>query len=133
MAKRSARFNFRRVLTPIGFVRVPTARVVLSHGRKTVELEMTIDSGADLSMIPYQVGVGLGLATGKTVHNLSGVAGGLPYLLRRVLFRLGPFSFHARVAWAQRDDVPILLGRAGVFDRFAITFDEHRNSVTFRA
>lgn len=111
---------------------VPTARVILSHGKKSVELEMTIDSGADLSMIPYQVGVGLGLGSGKAVHNLSGVAGGLPYLLRRLHFRLGPFSFLARVAWAQRDDVPMLLGRADVFDRFVITFHEHRSVITFR-
>lgn len=90
------RFPFRRLLTPVGFVRVPTARVELRHGRNAIEVEMTIDSGADLSMIPYQVGIALGLAPGVAVRDLRGVSGDLPYLLYHVRFRLGPHSFRAR-------------------------------------
>ena len=40
---KTARFRFVRVLTQIGFVRVPMARVGISHRGKSVELEMTVD------------------------------------------------------------------------------------------
>jgi len=69
-----------------------------------MDVEMTVDSGADLSMIPYQVGLGLGLARSRvTLRELSGVAGGLRYDLHRLCLRLGPFDFRARVACRGRD------------------------------
>ena len=48
---RHVTFDYERVLTPIGFVWVPVVRVQLRHGRKTLELDMTVDSGADLDVI----------------------------------------------------------------------------------
>lgn len=127
-----ARFDFRRVLTPVGFVWVPLAQVILHHGRQSIEVEMTIDSGADLSMIPLQVGLSLGLRKiRKPVRLLSGLSGGVPYVLLRLGFQLGPFRFRPRLAWAQVDDVPMLLGRTDVFSRFVIRFDERRRQVTF--
>ena len=38
----------------------------------------------------------------------------------------------ARVGWSLREDVPFLLGRMGVFDRFSIEFREHEEKVVFR-
>ncbi len=130
---KEARFEFVRVLTPVGFVLVPVARIRLTYDGRTAELEMTIDSGADLTMIPFQVGLVLGMKPGRSaVRRLSGVAGGIPYILRVVRLGIGPFNIKSRVAWAQLDDVPILLGRADVFNRFRITFDERRRLVAFR-
>jgi len=130
---RVAHFPFTRVLTPIGLIQAPIVHVVLSHGTRAVEVEMTVDSGADLTMIPHQLGKSLGLrATTSTTRRLSGVAGGLQYRLARLQIRLGQFTFPARVAWARHDDVPELLGRLDVFNKFAITFDEAHRRITFR-
>src|ERR1051326_561111 len=109
-------FDYERVLTPIGFVWVPVARVILRHQRNALELDMTVDSGADLTMVPYQVGISLGFRRGKShVSTLSGIAGGTPYVLQKALLEIGPIRLRSRLAWAQTDDVPILqIGRAHV-------------------
>jgi hypothetical protein len=105
----------------------------MSYHGASIELEMTVDSGADLSMIPHQVGLALGMKQGRApLRQLTGVAGGVPYVLMRARYQVGAHAFPARVAWAQRDEVPMLLGRVDVFSRFTITLDERRRVVTFR-
>ncbi|GEM_PF-6176724 len=54
---RRVSFEYERVLTPIGFTWIPIARVCLTFGRRRLELDMTCDSGADLTLIPHQVGL----------------------------------------------------------------------------
>ncbi len=131
--ERRVSFAYERALTPIGFTWIPMARVSLSHWRRRLELDMTCDSGADLTMVPFQVGKSLGMRRGtQTIATLSGIAGGTPYLLRSVTLRLGPIRLRCRLAWAQSEDVPMLLGRTDVFDRLRVTFDGRRRRVTFR-
>lgn len=126
-------FPYERILTPIGFVWIPLARVEISRQSIRMELDMIVDTGADLTMIPYQVGVNLGLRRGRSrITTLSGISGGTPYVLKRVSFRIGPFRVSARTAWAQRDDVPMLLGRVDMLDRFKVIFDGRRRRVTIR-
>ena len=129
---RHVTFDYERVLTPIGFVWLPVARVGLCHAKTALELDMTVDSGADLTMIPLQVGISLGFHKGSThTSMLSGIAGGTPYLLKKATLELGPIRLRARLAWAQSDDVPILLGRCDVFDRLTVLFDGRGRRVTF--
>jgi hypothetical protein len=129
---RSASFKFTRVLTPVGFSYLPIAEVEIRFGRRSVRIEMTVDSGADLVMIPRYVGHDLGLSLrGSAVRNLAGIGGGVPYVLKRVKLGIGSIALDARIAWAQRDDVPALLGRMDVFDRLRITFDGKRRDLVF--
>ena len=94
---------------------------------------MIVDTGADLTMIPYQVGVNLGLRRGRSrISTLSGISGGIPYILKKASFRIGPFRISARTAWAQSDDVPMLLGRVDMLDRFKVIFDGRRRRLTIR-
>jgi len=125
-------FPYERVLTPIGFVWIPVARVQIAHGNARFELDMIIDTGADLTMIPYEVGVSLGFERGRThASSLNGIAGGTPYLLKKAVLTIGPFRALSRIAWAQRDDVPLLLGRTDVLVRLVTTFDGKKRLVTF--
>ena len=128
-----ASFDYERVLTPIGFTWLPIARVEIAFGNQREQLDMTCDSGSDLTLIPHQVGLSLGMRRGRAAKaSLSGIAGGTPYVLKRVTLRIGPISVKCRVAWALSDDVPILLGRCDVFDRLTVTFDGRRRRVTFQ-
>ncbi len=125
-------FPYERALTPIGFVWIPVARVRISHRNAVFELDMTVDTGADLTMIPYQVGLNLGLRrAGSTVARLSGISGSTAYVLKKVALRVGSIRLSARCAWAQTDDVPTLLGRTDVLDRPTVTFDGRARKVTF--
>jgi len=83
-------------------------------------------------MLPYQVGLSLGFRKGTTrLSMLSGIAGGTPYLLKKATLEIGPIRLRSRVAWAQTDDVPILLGRCDVFDRLTVSFSGTERRVIF--
>jgi hypothetical protein len=93
---------------------------------------MTVDSGADLTMLPYQVGLSLDFRKGASRPSmLSGIAGGTPYILKKLILEIGPIRLRSRVAWAQTDGVPILLGRCDVFDRLTVSFSGMERRVTF--
>lgn len=92
---------------------------------------MTVDSGADLTMLPFQVGLSLGFRKGTShASTLSGIAGGTRYLLKKATLEIGPIRLRSRVAWAQTDDVPILLGRCDVFDGLTVTFSGIKRQLT---
>ena len=44
---------------------------------------------------------------------------------------IGGVRFHSVVMWALSDDLPNLLGREDVFDRFNIEFRQHERKVLF--
>jgi hypothetical protein len=62
---------------------------------------------------------------------LSGIGGGTPYLLEKATVRIGPIKLVCRIAWAQKEDVPILLGRTDVLDQLVVKFDGPRRTVFF--
>ena len=95
---------------------------------------MYIDSGADMTLIPFHLGRSLGFRQRPTdrVLELSGISGaGVPYLLRSARLLIGSRWLKIRLAWVLIEEVPLLLGRADVFPKFQILFDEQRERVTF--
>ena len=95
---------------------------------------MYIDSGADISMIPYRFGKALRFEqTSKDrIRRIRGIAGrSVPYLVKRLTFVFGRRKLSARVASSMTEEVPLLLGRMDVFDKFRITFDERKRVVDF--
>lgn len=45
--------------------------------------------------------------------------------------RIGEFGFEAKIGWAQIEHVPLLLGRADIFDKFRVTFLQPSKKVLF--
>ena len=85
-------------------------------------------------MMAWQVGHILGwtVAPSETPYQMGGISGNLPCYLRRVDMEIGAIRFACPVMWALSDDVPNLLGREGVFDRFDIEFRQRNRKVIFR-
>ena len=54
------RHEFREEESSLGKVLRPVADVILEFGECSVEIPMYIDSGADISMIPFRFGRALG-------------------------------------------------------------------------
>ncbi len=91
-----------------------------------------IDSGADITLIPFSLGIKLGFEPSKDIIDLHGVRGiGLPVEIRRVKMRIGDVELEPRVAWALIEEAPPLLGRLDIFDRFNITFKEREGKIIF--
>lgn len=90
--------------------------------------------GADHTLIPYRVGRFLGLSgVDGEVHEIHGISGAVGVIYCDVELEIASLQFPARVAWAQLEEVPLLLGRTDVFDRFEITFKQSERIVVFRS
>ena len=128
-------FNYRREKSGItGDILRPVASIEFrSKDGVWIELRPYIDSGADITLIPLTFGRLLGLELKKEeIKHLRGVGGaGVPVVITEVDTRIGDAEFPVRVAWALEDDLPPLLGRVDIFDRFTITFDQRKEIVIF--
>ncbi len=127
-------FNYRRERGIFGKIYRPIADIEIqkSDGR-WIEFHPYIDSGADITLVPYTMGLYLGFTapTGK-IEELKGVRGvALPVEIRRVKMRIGNVELEPRVAWALIEEAPPLLGRLDIFDKFNITFKEKEGKIIF--
>jgi len=118
----------------LGMVLRPVAEVILERDGFAVEMPMYIDSGADISMIPFRFGRALGFRQEEsdTIHELKGISGvGIPYILKEVNLVLNGIRLNVRIAWALIEDVPMLMGRLDIFEIFRIIFDEKKGWIDF--
>ncbi len=112
----------------------PKYRVVLK-AKTSKSLEMLVDSGADFSLIPKDLGhiLGYELAVAETVSQAEGVGGSVRYVLRNVEMQLDSYTFTAPAAWMQTEAYQdVLLGREVVFDLFDIEFKQADEKIIFK-
>lgn len=111
----------------------PVATLTLTVGEISVEVTMLVDSGADITMIPLRLGRALGFKEDTArIETMRGISTyGVPYIEQKVEIKLVGQTFPAVVAWVLTEEVPLLLGRKDVFDKFRITFDETERKVEF--
>jgi len=127
-------------LLPVRFKNVkrhewqPKHRVVLKVNTSK-SLEMLVDSGADFSLIPRDLGLVLGyeLAVAEHLSQAEGIGGSVKYALRDVEIQLDSYTFTAPVAWMQTEAYQdVLLGREVVFDLFDIEFKQADEKIVFK-
>ena len=81
------RQKFREERGNFGIVLRPVAEVILEKDSFAVEIPMYIDSGADVSMIPFRFGKAINFKQEKedAIQEIKGVSGvGIPYILKEV-------------------------------------------------
>ncbi len=114
----------------------PIIPVVLENGRKRIFIEFFVDSGADMAMIPLSFAKLLGFDkwTYEELETAKGVEGGsIPYFVREVGLVLKEEKFKIKLACSVRDDIPFLLGRKSIFDRFIVCFNEKKKKIIFHS
>ncbi len=115
--------NFGEVWVPYAEVRlIPTGTTATPR-----QFLLQIDSGATVSLLRRSAAdlLGLNLQAGRRIE-LTGVGGsGITAWEHRLLtlFSDSERGFQVRYAIAETEDVPNLLGRLDVFDRFQVDFD----------
>lgn len=111
----------------------PNAVVTITNGRNSVEFNMLVDSGSDISAIPKSAGdkLGLKIKEGETIGTIEGIGGSISVVPRKLSLTIGEYKFSAAVVWAFTDDIPLILGRADVFDYFRIEFLQDIEIVRF--
>jgi len=108
----------------------PVCDVEFILNNKNASYFMVIDSGADISLIPKSVGEQLGFKRTQLKY-LGGVGGRAGYYINYANVKIANKKFTAPFAWMTNDDLPMLLGRQGIFSKFNICFKEKRGEVEF--
>ena len=83
------RFRYQPERSQLGIIFRPVATVRLRYKKTVIELPLYIDSGADISMIPYRFGKALRLqqTPRDRVRRIRGIAGrSVPYVVKRLDF-----------------------------------------------
>ncbi len=117
-------FPYRKEQGVTGEILRPIAAVYFINGENIVFEYPYADPGADITLLPHSVGAALGLKSeGENIINLRGISEtAIPIIIKQVQAKIGGFEFPIRIAWAQIEEVPLLLGRADILDNFKITF-----------
>lgn len=93
-----------------------------------------VDSGADITLLPRSActeGLGYNLEGGKLGYVGGVTPGRIKIYVRTVATRIGEEKLKARIAFAENDNVPPLLGRADIFDHFKVCYDFQKHETLF--
>ena len=113
-------------------VKRPVADVWLKKGSGWLEFHPYIDSGADVSLISLSLGKLIGLEIrNEQVEEIGGIRGAVPVVYKNWPVKIGGKILEILIAWALIEEVPPLLGRAGIFDSFDITFRQKEEKIIF--
>ena len=117
-----------------GTVLRPVAVVKLKQADRVVPVEMYVDSGADVTVIPMRLGEFLGFVIKQgEISEICGIGDAVvPIIVKNVRMDIGKRKFDARIAWAMINDLPPLLGHLDVFDRFDIEFKQNEKKILFK-
>lgn len=105
----------------------------LATNGKWIELHPYIDSGADVTLVPFSLGHLLGLKKGNSsVERIGGIGGSIGIVYKSCRIKIGEKELGINVAWAQTEDIPPLLGREDIFDEFEISFRQKQREIIFQ-
>lgn len=130
-------FRYKTVKRPDGTeVRTPSIPILL-EGKEKFETLALLDSGADISAIPKDVADILGLKLGGKKTHAYGIGGRVDSVETKM--RMTVEKGHERYSFQipvkvilGKYDFPVLLGRAGFFDEFIISFDQTQEKVALK-
>ncbi len=92
---------------------------------------MYIDSGADISLVPRNFGLLLGLNLTENLGQIRGISEAIvPLSLQNVKMKIETHEIKVKIAVALINEVPYVLGRYDFFKLFKITFQEYESKVT---
>ncbi len=115
----------------LGKIFKPIIPVALCGPQQTINIFVLLNSGADISLIPYSLGEILGLPVDMSKrHEIHGIGeGSIPYILSEVSLKVGEYQTKIRLGWALVEEVPFILGRLDFFDSFSIEFRGFENKI----
>ncbi len=112
---------------------VATVEILGNEGR-WYPITAYIDSGADISLIPYTLGLSMGYKiNGSEIIELEGIGGkSIPIIVIKTKIKFSSdLVYDVEIGWSLVDGVPMLLGRRTIFEKFKITFMESERKVVF--
>ena len=108
----------------------PLLPIRLSRGTKAIDVIGLVDSGADVSVLPYSIGSQFGVDWNSLVLTCSvgGSIGRIPGKMFAVQVAVASFPPMQLVfARVQSDNVPLILGQTNFFMEFDVCFFRSQN------
>jgi len=130
-------FRYKSVERPDGtLVKTPSIPILLK-GKEVFETIGLLDSGADVSAMSKDVAEILGLDLRGKKEPAFGIGGKVDSVETKVRISVEKghehYTFQIRVkVILGKYDFPVLLGRAGFFNKFVISFDEENERVSLK-
>ena len=104
---------------------VPYLPLTLTYQNNSVEVMGLLDTGASVSVLPYNIGLQLGAIWEKQRFSVT-LAGNLASAEAKgllVLATVGEFApVQLAFAWTKANNIPIILGRTNFFMEFDVCF-----------
>ena len=103
----------------------PLLPITLSYRGKSANVVGLLDTGADVNVLPYQIGIVLGAVWSEhtTAIELSGNLANYPargIIITATVSQFAPVRL--ALAWTQAEHVPLLLGQVNFFMEFNVCF-----------
>jgi len=110
-------------------IKTPSIPITISGKGARYDFIALVDSGADISVIPKSIAELLDLNLNGKIEEASGIGGTVPAIQSILNIEINKghehYSFELPIKVIMNDnDFPILLGRAGFFEKFVITFNQ---------
>lgn len=111
------------------FDSLPRIPLILRHNNQRVEVFGLVDSGATVNVLPYTIGIQLGLVwdDSKAIIRLAGNVGNQPAMPVFLIAEIGDFApVRLAFAWTKSDSVSLILGQTNFFLEFDVHFYRSR-------
>ena len=118
--------------TPFGLLPDPKITLHVKTRGGYLPYRFLLDTGADVSMVPFSMADDLGIDPARCPRDqCAGIEGRPVRVYRaRMAVRIGHVDLTLGCLISESDSTPFLLGRADLFSRFNITFDnEHKRII----
>jgi len=130
------RFPYKIIDSGLGMVdRMPYLPLTLSLDDQSLNTEGLLDTGANVNVLPYELGLQLGLIWEDETLSVL-LAGNLDrFEARAVVVDAQVSSFptiNLAFAWTQAPNVPLILGQANFFFEFDVCFFRARSEFEVR-
>jgi hypothetical protein len=114
---------------------LPYLPLKLTSGRRSVPTKGLLDTGASVNVMPYSLGVRLGVRWEEHRVRLP-LTGNLAQRDARAIAAMAKVSQFPAVqlafAWTESDDVPLILGQVNFFMEFDVCFFRSRSLFNIR-
>jgi len=120
------RYSFTAVTDAQGEVALrPLLPIRLTRNGQSIDAAGLLDTGADVNVLPYQIGVMLGAAW-EEHRRLTDLSGNLAaYEARGIILQgvVGPLSSVRLIfAWTRSEIAPLILGQVNFFQEYDVCF-----------
>ena len=136
----SLTYKYKRVKRPDkSDIKSPSLSVTLWGSGLRYDFVALLDSGADISVISLDVAELLGLDLKGNKEEARGIGGKVFAIQTNMNIELGKpherysFKIPVKVIFDNgEEELPIILGRVGFFDKFVVTFDQKNEKIILK-